>query len=664
MGELLYGAALYPEVWSEEVFQTDLLHMKKLGMNYCRIGEFMWEVLEPKEDHFCMEPLRYALERLEGAGIQVLLATPTAAPPRWLSFQHSDRLFQDREGRRTVHGSRQHLCINQPYFRERVVALLKEIGKIIGEFSHINAIQLDNEWKSHTSACFCPICQDKWRQWLKERYSRIENLNRSWQTAIWSQAYQSFAEIPAPESTAFLHNSALERSYLEYSQKTVLDFADLQITTLRSYTKLPITHNTGMGFSLNNQKLFEQLDFTSFDTYASAQNYPAFLINLDLWPQLKPGKPCRLLETALSHSGYLEKTSLPHPEGYVLAEAFATYAAGLDCFQIWPFRRLFGGCEQTHSGVVSSWGEPDIGYESAKELGNLRQRLEPLVKTSHVIHPDTALVYSDAAALFYQVETTDKMSYRSLITEYYSGLLALDISRELIPETADLSPYKILHTPYLRYLSESFLTKALDFVENGGIWLVGPQTADRSAEHTWQQQRGLGGLGEVLGINQVVEIPATDSDLWGEAFGETFGLWGDSTLFIPENQQDSLGQVSKGIGQGRSFLMEKNLGKGKIIYMGSGFFGKGGAALRAKIWSYAQSLACLTNPSSLSVTKGIYRIQRRSKNNKEQHWLVNMTASPKAFQLSRLGEEQLQNCEMTAGEYFLAPFSYKIIEMR
>ncbi len=43
--DIYYGACMYPEVWSEEIMQSDSQTMKTLGMNFARIGEFMWRDL-------------------------------------------------------------------------------------------------------------------------------------------------------------------------------------------------------------------------------------------------------------------------------------------------------------------------------------------------------------------------------------------------------------------------------------------------------------------------------------------------------------------------------------------------------------------------------------------------------------------------------------------
>jgi len=48
--KLYYGAAFYPELWSMRVVREDIRHMKKVGLNVVRMGEFAWAKMEPNRD--------------------------------------------------------------------------------------------------------------------------------------------------------------------------------------------------------------------------------------------------------------------------------------------------------------------------------------------------------------------------------------------------------------------------------------------------------------------------------------------------------------------------------------------------------------------------------------------------------------------------------------
>ena len=110
---LRFGAAYYPELWDDETICVDVSAMKRLGINTVRIGEFAWSKMEPAENEIDLSYFLRILSRLHENGISVILCTPTATPPIWISSGHPERMFRDRNGIVT-HGARQHDCTNKP----------------------------------------------------------------------------------------------------------------------------------------------------------------------------------------------------------------------------------------------------------------------------------------------------------------------------------------------------------------------------------------------------------------------------------------------------------------------------------------------------------------------------------------------------------------------
>ena len=131
-----YGAAYYPELWGEKQIAEDIAHMKKVGINCVRMGEFAWHTMEPKPDQIDLSFFKNIIQRLWENGIQTVLCTPTPTPPRWLTYQHPDTAFVTRDGVKYEHGARQHVCTNHPFFRQRsdiiVSAMARELGNLPG----------------------------------------------------------------------------------------------------------------------------------------------------------------------------------------------------------------------------------------------------------------------------------------------------------------------------------------------------------------------------------------------------------------------------------------------------------------------------------------------------------------------------------------------------
>ena len=107
---LRYGVDYYPEHWPEERWPVDARMQREAGFNTVRLAEFAWSRLEPAPGHFDFAWLDRAIGVLAAEGLQVVLGTPTAAPPAWLSEQDPTILPVDEQGRRVSFGGRRHYC--------------------------------------------------------------------------------------------------------------------------------------------------------------------------------------------------------------------------------------------------------------------------------------------------------------------------------------------------------------------------------------------------------------------------------------------------------------------------------------------------------------------------------------------------------------------------
>ena len=96
----IYGGDYNPEQWLDrpDILEKDIVLMKKARINTVTLGVFSWSVLEPEEDHYHFQWLIDTINRLYENGIQVILATPSGARPRWLAEKYPEvlRVREDR----------------------------------------------------------------------------------------------------------------------------------------------------------------------------------------------------------------------------------------------------------------------------------------------------------------------------------------------------------------------------------------------------------------------------------------------------------------------------------------------------------------------------------------------------------------------------------------
>ena len=77
------GVCYFPEHWDPSDWPADAAEMKELGIDFVRIGEFSWGVIEPEPGVINLDWMQNSLDLLHDHGIRVVLCTPTATPPKW-----------------------------------------------------------------------------------------------------------------------------------------------------------------------------------------------------------------------------------------------------------------------------------------------------------------------------------------------------------------------------------------------------------------------------------------------------------------------------------------------------------------------------------------------------------------------------------------------------
>ena len=107
--------------------------------------------------------------------------------------------------------------------------------------------QIDNELEANH--CTCPVCTDKFRNWLKKKYTTLEKLNDTYGTVMWSGEYSDWSQITPPlgDRQSWLNPAYLQDHY-RYASESMVEFVNLQADIIRSYCKdVTITTNMFLG---------------------------------------------------------------------------------------------------------------------------------------------------------------------------------------------------------------------------------------------------------------------------------------------------------------------------------------------------------------------------------------------------------------------------------
>ena len=126
--------------------------MSEMGLDWVRIGEFSWALVETDRGRFAWEWLDEAIDTLGKAGLKVMLCTPTAAPPKWLVDEKPDILPVDANGRTRGFGARRHYCFSSEAYLQEATRIASAYAERYGRNRHVRAWQIDNEFNDHDTA--------------------------------------------------------------------------------------------------------------------------------------------------------------------------------------------------------------------------------------------------------------------------------------------------------------------------------------------------------------------------------------------------------------------------------------------------------------------------------------------------------------------------------
>jgi len=261
------GVCYYPEHWPEAQWAQDAKAMVELGLSWVRIGEFAWSKIEPRAGEFDWGWLDRAVEILHGAGLKIVMGTPSATPPRWMLDIFPDMLAWDVEGRPRGFGSRRHYDFSHLGYRRRAAQMAGLMAERYADY--VAVWQTDNEYGCHdTVRSYSPVAKAAFQNWLAQKYETIDALNQAWGTVFWSMDYSDFSEIGLPNLTVTEPHPAHGLDYRRFASDQVLAWDRAQVAAIRTYSDAPISHNyMGRVLEFDHFALGQHLEIATWDSY-------------------------------------------------------------------------------------------------------------------------------------------------------------------------------------------------------------------------------------------------------------------------------------------------------------------------------------------------------------------------------------------------------------
>ena len=676
---LTMGTCYYPEHWPEEMWPEDIRRMKKAGISVVRVAEFTWSLLEPEEGRFEYGLFDRFLALCEETGMKVILGTPTATPPVWLTEAYPEVLNARNDGVLYRHGGRRHYNYNAEIYRMLSARIVEKMAERWGKHPAVIGWQIDNEINCETDEFYSEADSKAFRRWAKEKYGTLEALNEAWGTVVWSQTISDWNQIHVPRpviNRAVNPHFALD--YRRFVSESAISFCRMQAEILRKYRKPGDFITTNGLFDLDNHRLQNEcLDIYMYDSY------PNFANALGRDPKhakdLNDRKWSRHLTDTRSvcpHFGIMEQQAgagswatrmegpMPRP-GQLKLWALQSTAHGADFVSFFRWRTAVVGTEIYWHGILDYDGRDNRRLAEITEFGEAQKKLAEVCGAENVT----------AFALLQDYDNrwdarTDVWHARldeASLPEIFAASQLCHTPYDVVNLTDGTSPEELKRWPVLLYPHPSIVTEERAallgaYVEAGGTLILGCRSGYKDI-HGHCVMEPQPGLFRTLTGTDIREYtfasPAEDEPVLSWE-GEEFRAPVFNDVLTPEEDTEVLAVYGSSFYQGEAAVTRKRFGKGCCIHVGTTF-------TRELVKRLLQETGILEPFADRAAVPADVETVMRERDGRTWLFLLNYTAVPQTCLVKKTARALLaeEAADISAGEEIvLQPYGVEVLGWR
>jgi len=569
-----HGGDYNPEQWPRETWTEDIRLMKEAGVNVATLGVFSWVSLESEEGRYTFDWLDEIIDLLWSNGIHFVLATPSAAPPAWLTKKYPETLRVGPDRVRRLHGNRVNYNYSSPVYIQKSVEMAAKLAERYGNHPGLAMWHVSNEYGGEDYS------EDSHRaliEWLKVRYEGdLGRLNAAYWSAFWGHTYTEWEQIPmpgVPYSESSIHGLTLD--WKRFVSHQTLQFFLAESAPLREKTpEIPITTNM-MGFyeTLDYWKWAPHVDVFAWDSYPGFVEQP---IGVEEWVQTAfvhdmfrsfKQKPFMLMEFTPSSSNWYSAMRLKRP-GHHRLEAIQAVAHGSDAVMYFQWRQSRGSQEKWHGAVVSHGGGTETRvFQDVAQVGRDLPSLESVLGKVNPTELAIIVDWENRWALRDSVgPVPGEKNAIEVARAHYRPFWERSVPVSVIDSEQPFDGYRLLIAPMLYMLKPGVAERLERFVAEGGVLVTTYLTGlvDESdlvfqRYESWPLQALLGYVPE-----------ETDALFAGESVPVTVRLGGETQTFSVSKFADLVwprgaevfGEYDGEFYAGKPFLTRNAFGKG------------------------------------------------------------------------------------------------------
>ncbi len=589
LDKITLGTCYYPEQWREELWEDDIVRMKKAGIEVIRIAEFAWNKTEPREGEFDFAFLDSFISLTEKLSMRVIMGTPTATPPAWLTKKYPEALNADMTGVLFRHGSRRHYNYNSPKYRELCARIVTKLAERYAGKEIVVGWQIDNEINCEADVFYSDADAAAWREFLRRKYVSLDSLNEAWGTVFWNQTYSDWDEIDLPRRTVNGAQNPHEMlDYIRFISESAIGFAKMQADIIRQYLRPGafITTN-GMFSHLDNHKMTDEaLDFYMYDSY------PNFAFGTGGHPERGMAdrgwsRDLSVVRSVSPNFGVMEQQSgagswniwglSPQPKpGQMKLWCAESIAHGADYVSFFRWRTATMGTEIYWHGILDYYNRDNRRLSELCGISEWASCISPVAGGRYraevgVIRDYDNVFDCDVDAWHRTVEGESSDGIFCAAQHTHTPFDYVYINDKTTAE--ELSRYRVLFYPHAAILTVRTAKLLHRYVSCGGVLVLGCRTGYKDETGKCLMMPPSGYAGPLAGVDVRESTAVAGGDavpdiVWGSERIPA-GIYND--IITPLDGTEVIARYDGAYYNGKPALARRRCGGGYVYYFGGTF---------------------------------------------------------------------------------------------
>ncbi|PTM59064.1 beta-galactosidase [Desmospora activa] len=672
------GVCYYPEHWPEKLWSDDYRRMREMGFSVVRMAEFAWSIFEPREGEFQYDLFDRAIDLAHEHGLQVILGTPTATPPAWLTHRYPEVLNVSQEGIQYQHGQRRHYNYNAPVYRELSARIVRKMVAHYRDHPAVIGWQIDNELNCEIDVFYSEADHQAFRQWLKGQYGSLDRLNEAWGTVFWNQTYTEWEQVhlirPTVSDSPNPHQALDEKRFFSDS---AISFAKLQADIIRETAPNHFVTTNGIFGHLDSHRMTDELlDFISFDSYPNFSTlFPdegeeplldrKWSWNLSIVRSISPHF-C-IMEQQSGPGGWVNRIEQPSPKpGQMRLWTYQSIAHGADMVLYFRWRTAPMGTEIYWHGINDVHNRPNRRLKEASQVGEELQKVGRSlvgknVKAEVAIVKDYDNEWDGELDNWHgPYEKTSVQSWFKAFQYNHIPVDALFLKKGITLE--ELRKYKLLVYPHPTILSDETAHLLTEYVRSGGQLILGCRSGYKNSSGICEVRPFPGPIAELCGVTveDFTRIGPYEQpprvEWWHGENVTTMAEGFNDILYIDSPSAEILATYQDGYYQGKPALVRNEFGSGTSYYYGAVFNEETADCFINLLGLKSPTADWLILPKEVELS-----IRRDDSTGETIIFLLNYAADSRTIHLNRKSKDLLTD-QVHFGSTTIAPYGTLLLD--